>query len=85
MLADARAAQQLALARPNDTLAKLAVAAGRSEKIFKRMLRMSYLAPEIASAILEGRHPSSMSCRGLHRIAGIPLSWSEQRRFFQLD
>ena len=85
MLADSRAAQQLALARPNETLASLAAAAGRSEKIFKRMLRLSYLAPDVASAILEGRHPSSMSCRGLHRIAGIPLSWTEQRCFFHLD
>ena len=85
MLVDARAAQQLALSRPNDTLAKLAASARRSEKIFKRMLRLSYLSPEVASAILKGRQPSSMTCRGLHRIAGIPLSWTEQREFFELD
>ncbi|MEO6248516.1 MAG: recombinase family protein [Sphingomicrobium sp.] len=85
MLADARAAQQLALTRPNDPLGKLAASAGRSEKIFKRMLRLSYLSPEVASAILEGRQPSSMTCRGLHRVAGIPLSWADQREFFRLD
>lgn len=85
MLADARAAQQLVLSKPDRSLASLAKTTGRSEKIFKRMLRLSYLAPEIAAAILEGNQPSSMTCRGMHRVNSIPLSWTEQRAFFQLD
>ena len=85
MLADARAAQHLVLSRPNDSLADLARLAGRSERIFKRMLRLSYLAPEIVKAILEGDEPSSMTCRGMHRINSIPMAWGEQRQFFQVS
>jgi site-specific DNA recombinase len=85
MLAEARAAQYLVLSKPNATLASLATSSDRSERIFKRMLRLSYLAPDIAKAILEGDEPSSMTCRGLHRVVGIPIAWDEQRRFFALD
>jgi site-specific DNA recombinase len=85
MLADARAAQHLVLSKPSATLALLAASADRSERVFKRMLRLSYLAPEVAKAILEGDEPSSMTCRGLHRVVGIPIAWDEQRRFFALD
>ena len=85
MLADARAAQHLVLSRPNDSLADLARSAGRSERILKRMLRLSYLAPEIVKAVLEGSEPSSMSCRGMHRINSIPTAWDEQARLFQLN
>ena len=73
------------LSKPSATLALLAASADRSERVFKRMLRLSYLAPEVAKAILEGDEPSSMTCRGLHRVVGIPIAWDEQRRFFALD
>ena len=85
MLVDARAAQQIILSKPNQTLAVLSAAAGRSQKIFKRMLRLSSFAPDVAQAILDGNQPASMSCRGMHRIVGIPLCWADPRRFFQLD
>jgi site-specific DNA recombinase len=85
MLADARAAQHLALSKPDHSLADLARSAGRSERVFKRMLRLSYLSPSIVQAILEGDEPPSLTCRGLHRISSIPIAWEEQRRFFQFD
>ena len=61
------------------------VSAGRSERVFKRMLRLSYLSPSIVHAILEGDEPPSLTCRGLHRVSSIPIVWDEQRRFFQFD
>ena len=85
MLADARAIQHLVLSRPGDSLADLARSTGRSERIVKRMLRLIYLAPQIVKAILEGDEPSSMTCRGMHRINCIPMAWDEQRQLFQLS
>jgi len=85
MLAEAHAAQHLVLSKPNHSLADLARSAGRSERVFKRMLRLSYLSPSIVQAILEGDQPASLTCRGLHRISSIPVAWDEQRRFFQFD
>ena len=85
ILADARTAQHLVFSKPNHSLADLARSAGRSERVFKRMLRLSYLSPSILQAILEGDEPPSLTCRGLHQISSIPIAWDEQRRFFQFD
>ena len=38
------------------------------------------LAPDIISAILEGRQPEPLTARQLIRCSGLPLRWNEQRR-----
>jgi hypothetical protein len=45
-----------------------------------RLARFSFLAPDIISAILEGRQPPTLQTRRLLRIAALPACWSEQRR-----
>ena len=44
-----------------------------------RLARLSYLAPDIVSAIIEGRQPPSLSGRRLLRAADLPLDWQGQR------
>lgn len=45
-----------------------------------RLARLRFLAPDIVTAILEGRQPVELTARTLLRIADLPLAWSEQRR-----
>jgi hypothetical protein len=45
-----------------------------------RLARLSYLSPDIVSAILEGRQPESLTARQLIRNSGLPLGWNEQRQ-----
>ena len=45
-----------------------------------RLARLSYLAPDIISAILDGRQPEPLTARQLIRGSGLPLGWHEQRR-----
>jgi hypothetical protein len=56
----------------------------RDEKLtgsyFTRVLRLSYLAPDITRAILEGRHPRDLTAQTLLDHSRLPLSWPEQRR-----
>jgi site-specific DNA recombinase len=47
-----------------------------------QLLRISWLAPDILSAIVEGRQPASLTGRQLLRATSIPLGWDEQRKFF---
>jgi len=47
-----------------------------------QLLRVAYLAPDIIAAIVDGRHPPSLTGRRLLRATGIPLDWNEQRSFF---
>jgi site-specific DNA recombinase len=77
-MADARAAQQLALRYPDKPAAELASIAGRSTGRFKRLLRLSYLAPSIFANIVVGREPEAMKGAGVHKVTGVPLSWAEQ-------
>ncbi len=44
-----------------------------------RVARASYLAPDIVTAIFEGRQPPSLGARKLERIGNLPICWKEQR------
>lgn len=47
-----------------------------------QLLRIAFLAPDIISAIVEGRQPTALLGRRLLRATDVPLDWAEQRRFF---
>ena len=78
LLRDAHRARALALSKPNQPIEKLAIAFGRSTMRYKRLLRLSYLSPKIAVAILDGTQPATMTGRFLQNLDGLPICWSEQ-------
>lgn len=45
-----------------------------------RLARLSYLAPDIVSAIIAGNHPPSLSGRRLLRASNLPFDWHGQRQ-----
>ena len=45
-----------------------------------RLARLNFLAPDIVTAILEGRQPVELNARSLLRVAELPIAWPEQRR-----
>ena len=51
------------------------------QKHLNRLIRVSWLAPDIISAILEGTQPVQLTARHLLRCANIPLDWQQQRSF----
>ena len=61
------------------SLAATAEAAGHSGSWFTRMVRLTWLAPDIAKAILEGRQPPELTARQLMLDTRLPLDWDEQR------
>jgi len=44
-----------------------------------RLARLSYLAPDIVTAILDGKQPPDLSARKLLRVSQLPSCWSSQR------
>ncbi len=44
-----------------------------------RLLRLTFLAPDIVSRILTGRHPPELTARKLMADTRLPLDWNEQR------
>jgi DNA invertase Pin-like site-specific DNA recombinase len=53
-----------------------------SKRHLWQLLRLNWLAPDIVTAIVEGRQPASLTGRRLLRAADVPLSWKDQRRYF---
>jgi site-specific DNA recombinase len=59
--------------------AALAVREGVSRSYFTRVVRLSYLAPDITQAILEGRQPLDLTAEKLLAHSRLPLAWHDQR------
>jgi hypothetical protein len=64
----------------SDYLADVARAEGLTSSYFTRVLRLTYLAPDITRAILDGGHPRDLTAQKLLAHSRLPLSWPEQRR-----
>ena len=59
--------------------AALARREGVSPSYFTRLVRISYLAPDITQAILDGRQPPDLTVDKLLAHSRLPLAWHEQR------
>ena len=77
LVAHAHAAQLAALGGGSEPLLS-----GYSQRYVFKLMRLSWLAPDIISAIVEGRQPTGLNGRRLLRVANVPLGWNEQRNFF---
>ena len=62
------------------TLEEMAKQEGVSPSYVTRLLRLTFLAPDIVTAILNGAHPSGLTANKLMGDTRLPLEWSEQRR-----
>jgi tetratricopeptide (TPR) repeat protein len=68
------------LARGNGVpFAALVKREGLSPSYFTRLVRLSYLAPNITQAILDGRHPPDLTPDKLLAHSRLPLAWHDQR------
>ena len=45
-----------------------------------RVLPLAWLAPDITTAIIEGRQPPNLTAKSLRSLPELPLSWEKQRR-----
>ena len=52
---------------------------GVGSSYFTRMLRLSFLAPNITRAILQGRQPADLTASKLLADTRAPIDWQEQR------
>lgn len=62
------------------TVAELSKAHGYSREYFGVLLRISYLAPDIIAAILDGRQPVQLNRQRLARATNLPVDWQGQRQ-----
>jgi site-specific DNA recombinase len=59
--------------------AALAQREGVSRSYFTRLVRLSYLAPDLTQATLDGRQPCDLTAEKLLEHSRLPLAWHDQR------
>ncbi|WP_310469052.1 recombinase family protein [Sphingomonas sp.] len=78
LMALARVAQQALMNDEPDPLIS-----HYSKRHLWQLLRISWLAPDIITAIIGGTQPATLTGRRLLRATDIPLDWKSQRAYFQ--
>ena len=79
LLAQAQQFQAMLLRGGDKTMEQLARDASVTGSYFTRILRLSFLAPEITKAILRNRHPLDLSAKRLANEIRLPIEWEKQR------
>ena len=85
LLAQAYRYQTILTNSRSRSMGEIAAEAGVTRSYFRRVLRMSFLAPDIIQAILRGRHPIELNARRISKQTVLPLSWDEQRKLLGFD
>ncbi|GJE62699.1 hypothetical protein MPOCJGCO_4833 [Methylobacterium trifolii] len=58
---------------------EVARAEGLTRSYTTRLLRLSYLAPDITARLIAGEHPTELNAARLMQDTCLPLDWAEQR------
>jgi hypothetical protein len=66
------------LEEPSLPLTEIAAEEGISSSYVTRLLRLAFLAPDIVTAILNGRHPPQLTANRLMDNTRLPLDWTAQ-------
>jgi len=67
------------------TMAELASETGVGGSYFTRILHLSFLAPDVVTAILRDRHPVELTAKRLANGVRLPKAWEEQRTLRGID
>ncbi|MEL6418669.1 MAG: hypothetical protein AAFQ55_08600 [Pseudomonadota bacterium] len=68
------------LARKSLSLQQITEREGLRSGSVSRIVPLVWLAPDIATAILEGRQPLYLNSKSLRSLSELPLDWEEQRQ-----
>lgn len=80
LVAHAFAAQDLLIrGKPSSMITKY------SQRHIQQLARISYLAPDIVSAIINGTQPIDLTGRKILRIGNVPLCWKAQRELLSFN
>jgi site-specific DNA recombinase len=77
LLAEAQATRDMVLAAPNRSIREIAAEQGRCRHRIAKLIRLSWMSPELTTAIVEGRQPRGLTARRL--LDGeLPMIWDKQ-------
>jgi DNA invertase Pin-like site-specific DNA recombinase len=79
LLAQAHRYQEMVMQGDGKTMVELAAEVGVTGSWFTRILRLSFLAPDVVKAILRDRHPVELTAKQLANDTRLPIAWEQQR------
>jgi len=79
MIADARRWMAELLEAKSRSVEEITSREGMRKGAVSRILQLARRAPDIATAILEGRQPMNLTVKRLREWPDLPLNWMEQR------
>ncbi len=78
VLAQAHQYHAMVMHNGEKTMAELAAEVGVGGSYFTRILRLSFLAPDVVKAILRDRHPIELTAKRLANEVRLPIAWQDQ-------
>ena len=78
LMAEAHHARRLVMANPDQSIAAIAANHNRCRTRLGKLATLACLAPDIVTAIVEGRQPRTLTTRSLQDIE-LPFAWPDQR------
>ncbi len=79
LLSQAYRFHEMVMRNRGKTISELAEEAGVGGSYFTRILRLSFLAPDVVKTILRDRHPIELTAKKLASDTRLPIVWEEQR------
>ena len=79
LLAQAQRFNAMILRGDGNSIGELAGEAGVSSSYFTRVLKLSFLAPDVVRAILHHQHPPELTAKRLSLKVTLPKAWSRQK------
>ena len=67
------------------SISTLAAEAGIGRSYFTRILRLSFLAPDIIKTILRDQHPLDLTAKRLANNSRLASAWNDQRALLAGD
>lgn len=77
LLAEAQSAAELILSNPELSLAKIGAQQGKCRTRLGKLVALSCLAPDIVTAIVQGKQPPTLNARSLMQLT-LPADWTGQ-------
>ncbi|MGE0775646.1 MAG: recombinase family protein, partial [Sphingomonadaceae bacterium] len=84
LVAKGHAARKALFDGSGRSLKQIAQEQGHEPHYFAVLVKLGYLAPDIVTAILEGRQPPTLTRQRLARIRDLPMAWPAQRKLLGL-
>ncbi len=79
LIAQAHRYREIMMTAQGKTVAELAASVGVGSSYYTRLVKLSFLSPDVIHAILRGRQRLELNAKRLARYPAVPVNWADQK------